>query len=86
MDDPPQVAEDHVGVPPSQSPSLRVEEATQLSEQNDTNTEEGEVSQEEPVSIRSSPEEQVKKKSDHLRKAKEKVWEGIRKVKRFFFQ
>jgi hypothetical protein len=53
--------------------SLRVEEATQLPNQNDTNTEEKEVSQGELVSMRGSLEEQGKAEQGRLRKVKEKA-------------
>lgn len=84
-DELPQSADDYAGPWPSGSLSTRVERGIQLLERSHTDMEEKGVSREQLGSMQRSLE-RMKRGLDLLRNAREKVWEGIRKVKQVFFR
>ena len=84
-DEPPPSADDNAGPWPSGGLSTRVERAIQLLEQSQTDMEEKGVSRKQLGSMQRSLKH-MKWGLDLPRKAKEKVWEGIRKVKQVFFR
>jgi hypothetical protein len=84
-DELPRFAEDHAGRWLSGSVLVRLEIAVSLLEQNGKDTEEKGVSHEQLENMRRGLE-QVKRTLELMRVAKEKVWEGIQKVKRIFIR
>ena len=79
----PPSAEDFASPWSSGSLSARVEKALRLLEQRCVDMEKKGVSREQLENMRGSLE-QMKRRLDFLRRVKEKVWEGIHRVKRIF--
>ena len=80
VEKPPRFVENPADPSPSVGPSIRVEEAVQPQKQGDAETEEKLVSQYQPGRMRGVLEQKL----HLLRKAKERLWQGIMKVKRIF--
>ena len=81
----PQSEEDYTGPWPSWSLAARVERAIRLLEHGHKNMEEKGVTQQQLEGMRHSLE-RMKRRLDLLRKAREKVRAGIRKIKRIFIR